>query len=161
MSDQKKLREHLRSLLGGGGAHIDFDRALEGFPLDLAGKRIPGLDHTAWMLIYHLRIAQWDILEFSINPAHTSPEYPAGYWPGADAPSTGEEWRQTVASFRADLQATMDLVADEGNDLVEPFAHGSGQTLLREALLAADHNAYHIGQLVDIRMLLGVPVRDY
>ena len=155
MTDQAVLREHLLDLLGGGHAHLDFERAIAGLPAELRGARPPGLPHTPWRLVEHLRIAQWDILRFSVDPGHVSPEFPDGYWPEADAPPDPGAWDRTVAAFRADLRAMMDLVADPGTDLFAPIPHGQGQTILREALLVADHNAYHLGQLVLVRRLLG------
>jgi hypothetical protein len=161
MSEDGKLRKQLLYHLSGHGAHIDFAAAVEGFPFGLAGKGVPDLDHTAWQLVFHLQIAQWDMLRFCTDPKHVSPEYPSGYWPESDAPADQARWEQTVASFQSDLKAMADLVKDPGNDLFTPFAHGSGQNLLQEAIQIIDHNSYHIGQLVDIRMLLGVPVRDW
>jgi hypothetical protein len=102
-----------------------------------------------------MRIAQWDILQFSIDPRHVSPEFPDGYWPEADTPPSPGAWDRSIAAFRADLTAMMDLIADPKTDLFTPFSHGEGQTILREALLVADHNAYHLGQLVTVRRLLG------
>jgi hypothetical protein len=161
MAEDAILRKQLVSHLSGRGAHIDFDAAVREFPFDLAGKRLPDLAHTAWQLVFHLRTAQADILEFCRNPSHVSPEYPSGYWPDNPAPESEEQWLGTIESFRGDLEDFIDLVKDADNDLLHPFAHGSGQNLLREAILIIDHNSYHIGQLVDIRMLLGVPVRDW
>ena len=161
MDEISKLREQLSFHLAGHGAHIDFDAAVEGLPFDLTGKLVPNLDHTAWQLVYHMQIAQRDILEFCRNPAYRSPEYPSGYWPEDRAAQSEEQWLETIAAFRADLGAFIDLVKNPDNDLFAPFAHGSGQNLLREAILIIDHNSYHIGQLVDIRMLLEVAVRDW
>ncbi len=150
-----RLREHLIYLLKGGGAHLDFDQAIAGLPAELRGTKPPGVPHTPWRLLEHLRIAQWDILEFTRNPRHVSPPWPEGYWPAADAPPDDEAWDRSVAAFRADLRAMQDLVADPATDLFTPLPHGEGQTALREALLVADHNAYHLGQLVMVRRLLG------
>ena len=149
------LREHLLYLLKGGGAHLSFDKAIAGLPAELRGAKPPGIPHTPWRLLEPLRIAQWDILEFTRNPHHVSPPWPEGYWPAGDAPSDDEAWDRSVAAFRADLQAMQDLVADPGTDLFTPLPHGEGQTTLREAMLVADHNAYHLGQLVMVRRLLG------
>ena len=102
-----------------------------------------------------MRIAQSDILEFSRNPKHVSPEFPAGYWPETDAPPDDKAWEKSVRQFRADLKAMQDLVEDPATDLFAPIPHGDGQTILREALLVADHNSYHLGQLVTVRRLLG------
>jgi hypothetical protein len=148
------LREHLLYLLKGGGAHLNFDKAIAGLPAQLRGAKPPGQPHTPWRLLEHLRIAQWDILEFTRDPRHVSPPWPEGYWPAGDAPPEGA-WDESVAAFRADLRAMQDLVADPTTDLFTPLPHGQGQTALREALLVADHNAYHLGQLVVVRRLLG------
>ena len=149
------LREHLLYLLRGGGAHLDFEKAVTGLPPELRGVRPAGLPHSPWRLLEHMRIAQWDILEFSRNPRHVSPPFPEGYWPQGDAPPDPGAWDRSAGAFRADLKAMEELVADPKSDLFAPLPHGQGQTLLREALLVADHNAYHLGQLVVVRRLLG------
>jgi hypothetical protein len=149
------LREHLLYLLRGGGAHLTFDAATADLPPALRGVKVPGLPHTPWRLVEHMRIAQWDILEFSRNPRHVSPPFPEGYWPQGDAPPDEAAWDRSLAGFRADLRGMQDLVADPATDLFAPIPHGQGQTVLREALLVADHNAYHLGQLVVVRRLLG------
>jgi hypothetical protein len=154
MNDQF-LRQHLLELLRGGSAHLTFDQAVADMPPELRGVRAPGTPHTAWRLVEHLRIAQWDILEFSRNHRHVSPEFPAGYWPKGDAPPDPNTWDRSVAAFRTDLKAMQDLLADPGTDLFARIPHGDGQTILREVLLVADHNAYHIGQLVLLRRALG------
>jgi hypothetical protein len=155
MNQDRALREHLLYLLRGGGAHLDFDSAIADLPVALRGAKPPGVPHTPWRLLEHMRIAQWDILEFSRNPRHVSPKFPEGYWPQGDAPPDDGAWDKSVADFRSDLQAMCDLVADPATDLLTPLAHGQGQTILREALLVADHNAYHLGQLVVVRRALG------
>lgn len=155
MNKDQAVREHLLYLLRGGGAHIDFETAIAGLPAELRGANPPGVPHTPWRLLEHMRLAQWDILEFSRNPRHLSPKFPDGYWPPGDAPPDDSAWDESVASFRSDLKALQDLVTDPRNDLLTPFPHGEGQTLLREALLVADHNAYHLGQLVVLRRTLG------
>jgi hypothetical protein len=154
MSDQS-LSDHLRELLRGGSAHVTFDQAVAGLPPELRGRRPPGAAHSAWELLEHLRIAQWDILEFSRSAAHESPEWPEGYWPRSAEPPDAGAWDRSLAAFRADLAAMMALVSDPATDLFAPIPHGSGQTVLREALLVADHNAYHSGELVLVRRLLG------
>ena len=154
------LRDHLLYLLKGGGAHLNFDKAIAGLPAKLRGAKPPGVPHTPWRLLEHLRIAQWDILEFTRDPQHVSPSFPEGYWPAGDAPPNDAAWDQSVAAFRADLKAMQDLVADPATDLFTPLPHGDGQTVLREALLVADHNAYHLGQLVMVRRLLGAWEED-
>jgi hypothetical protein len=155
MDQIRPLREHLLYLLNGGGAHLHFDKTIADLPVALRGAKPPGIPHSPWRLLEHLRIAQWDILEFSRNPHHVSPSFPAGYWPEGDAPPDNDAWERSVAAFRGDLQALCDLVADEATDLFTPIPHGEGQTILREALLVADHNAYHLGQLVLVRRALG------
>jgi hypothetical protein len=155
MKNDQALREHLRELLGGGHAHLDFEKATAGMPVELRGSKPPGLPFTPWRLVEHMRIAQWDILQFTIDPHHVSPDFPDGYWPEGDAPPDAGSWDGSIAAFRADLKAMMDLVADPKSDLLTPLLHGQGQTILREALLVADHNAYHLGQLVTVRRLLG------
>jgi hypothetical protein len=150
----EKLREQLVYSLSGKGAHMTFDQALKGFPKHLIGERVPHFAHTGWQLLFHLRITQWDILEFSRDPGHGSPEWPDGYWPTHDAPESPREWDETITKFRSDLAAMIELVRDKKNDLLAPFPHGQGQTLLREALLVIDHNSYHVGQIVDLSRLL-------
>jgi hypothetical protein len=149
------LREHLLYLLMGGGAHLDFEKAIANLPAILRGAKVPGLPHTVWRLVEHLRIAQWDILEFTRNSRHVSTPWPEGYWPASDAPPDDAAWDRSVAGFRADLRAMQELIADPTTDLFARLPHGEGQTTLREALLVADHNAYHLGQLVVVRRLLG------
>ena len=154
MSDQA-LRVHVLYLLQGGGAHLSFEQAVADLTAELRGAKVDGAPHTPWRLLEHLRICQWDILEFSRNPQHVSPEFPDGYWPNGDAPPTAQAWDESVAAFQADMQAMIELVADPRTDLFARIPHGDGQTILREALLVADHNAYHLGQLVFLRRCLG------
>ena len=149
------LREHLLYLLNGGGAHATFDAAVANLPNHLRGKKVARLPYTAWMLLEHMRLAQWDILEFSRNGKHVSPKWPQGYWPAGAAPPSASAWGQSIKSFRADLKAMQQLVSDPKTDLHARIPWGDGQTILREALLVADHNAYHVGQLVTLRRLLG------
>jgi hypothetical protein len=151
----RPLRDHLLYLLRGGGAHLSFDKAVAGVPPELRGATVPNLPHTPWRLLEHLRIAQWDIVEFCVNPAHVSPEWPAGYWPAGDGPPDGGAWDRAIAAYRADAGRMEALVADPRTDLYDPLPHGDGQTVLREALLVADHAAYHLGQLIVVRRLLG------
>jgi hypothetical protein len=155
MKYDHELRQHLLELLEGGQAHLNFDKATADMPLPLCGVKPPGLPFTVWRLVEHMRIAQSDILQFSIDPHHVSPDFPTGYWPLGDAPPTPEAWEEAITAFRADLRAMMTLVADPKTDLFMPITHGQGQTILRETLLVADHNAYHVGQLVIVRRLLG------
>jgi hypothetical protein len=158
---QEAMRELLAYQLSGHGAHIPFAAAVKDFPVELAGKRVPRLAHTAWGLVYHLRAAQWDMLEYALGREHEPLPYPSGYWPKAAGPKDGPEWDKTVRSFGRDLKALERLVRDPERDLFAPLRPGSDWSLLQQAVMALDHNAYHIGQLVDLRMLLGVPVRDW
>ena len=151
----KELREHVVYLLNGGGAHARFDDVVKNMPEELRGVKPQGLPHSAWMLLEHLRLAQWDILEFSRNSRHKSPEWPKGYWPKTEAPPSTAAWNKSIQEFRKDLKSMQDLVADPKTDLYARIPWGDGQTILREALLVADHNAYHLGQLVDVGRLLG------
>jgi hypothetical protein len=153
--NEESIRKHLLELLKGGGAHVDFETAIKNLEPSLRGRRPKGADHSAWEILEHMRIAQWDILEFSRNAKHVSPQFPDGYWPATQAPPDEKAWDQTVAAFRSDLQAMADLVADKSTNLLSKIPHGDGQTIFREALLVADHNAYHLGQLVLLRRLLG------
>ncbi len=149
------LRRHLIELLKGGSAHARFEEAIAGIPAKLRGQIPAGLPHSPWMLLEHMRIAQWDILEFSRNRKHVSPDWPRGFWPRGEAPPSIAAWNTSSKKFRHDLKAMQDLVANPKTDLHTRIPWGDGQTVLREALLVADHNAYHIAQLVDVRRLLG------
>ena len=154
MSDP--VREQVVKLLEGGQAHVTFDAVVKNFPAKLRGAKPEGAPHTAWELLEHMRIAQWDILEFSRDAKHKSPKWPEGYWPAAPEPPKKTSWDKTLAAFRKDFVAMCELVTDDGTDLYAPIEHGEGQTILREALLLADHNAYHLGEMVLVRRLLGV-----
>ena len=156
MSQDQQLREHVVNLLQGGGAHLDFETAIDGLPAELRGATPASIPHSPWRLLEHMRICQWDILEYSRNREHVSPEFPDGYWPEAESPSADEAWNQSVEAFRADLRAMQRLVTDPTTDLLAQIPHGKpGHTILREALLVADHNAYHLGQLVIVRRASG------
>ena len=149
------LREQLLELLRGGGAHLTFEDAIADLPPDLRGAKRPGQPHTPWRLVEHMRITQWDILEFSKDGRHKSPKWPHEYWPAGDAPPSAKAWDETVKKFKADAKAMQKLVADPKTDLLAPIPHGQGQTIFREAMLVADHTSYHLGQLVIVRRLLG------
>jgi hypothetical protein len=151
----KALREHVLYLLDGGGAHAKFDEVVADIPPKLLGQKPAGLPHSLWRLLEHLRIAQRDILEFSRNSKHASPKWPEGYWPKTEAPPSPAAWNAGVKQFHQDLKAMQDLVKDPKTDLFAKVPWGDGQTVLREALLLADHNAYHLGQMLDVRRLLG------
>ena len=149
------IRRHSLALLRSEGAHADFDAILEAFPVPLRGLRPDRLPYTGWQLLEHLRIAQWDIVAFSTDPEHVSPEWPGGYWPEEAQPPHPGAWDESLAAFREDLAEMQSLVADAARDLFAPLPWGDGQTLLREALLLADHNAYHLGEMVVLRRVLG------
>jgi hypothetical protein len=155
LSNHESLKNHILYLLRGGGAHVHFNEAVEDFPAEYRTKLVKELPYRAWDLLEHMRIAQWDILEFCRNPEHQSPEFPDGYWPPKDGQPDDRGWHNSIQVFKAELTAMQELVSDSSVDLLAPLPHGSGQTLLREALLLADHNAYHLGQMIVLRRVLG------
>jgi hypothetical protein len=155
MDPIQSLRKELDRLLSGKGAHADFEAAVADFPAKLRGVKPEGVPHTAWELVEHLRIAQWDMLEFSRDDKHVSPAWPEGYWPKNAEPESAAAWEKSVKAFQHDLAAMRKLVADPKSELFTPLPHGEGQTLLREAMQMADHNAYHVGELIFLRRLLG------
>jgi hypothetical protein len=142
----RSLRDHLIAMLTEPNAHLTFEEAIDIEPKDY-GTVLPGLAHSAWQLLEHLRLAQSDIVEFSCNAKHESPPFPEGYWPEDAAPADRQAWNESVQQFQTDLQRMTELVDDESRDLFPRIPHGEGQTLLREALLLAKHNSYHLGQL--------------
>ena len=149
-----ELRTQVVRLLRGDGAHAPYAEVLGAFPARWAGQRIPAVPHTAWRLLEHLRIAQWDILEWTRDAAHESPDFPRGYWPDTEAPPSARAWKQSIAAFLADLEAMIALVEDPATDPTAAIPHTDGVSLLREALLLADHNSYHLGQLVLVQRTL-------
>lgn len=155
MTEKQTLREHLVALLDGRQAHVDLKTALDKLAFEDLGKRPPGASYTLWEVLEHVRLAQWDIVEFSRSSEHVSPEFPEGYWPESRAPEDEEEWGRCRDALSSDLEAMKALVSSPDVDLTTPLPHGEGQTLLREALLVADHNAYHLGQLVLMMKMLG------
>jgi hypothetical protein len=154
MSTDKALREHLLYLLGGGGAHIDFETVVKDYPVEIINRKAEHVPYTPWQVLEHMRIAQWDILEFSRDGAHISPPWPEGYWPSPDAVADEAAWNSSIEAFRADLKAMKSLVEDPSTDLFAQIEHGDRQTILREVLLVADHNAYHLGVLVTLKRIL-------
>lgn len=152
--DQAALRSHLVNLLTKAEAHVDLRTSLENFPRGLRGNKPQGAPHTAWQLLEHMRIAQWDILQFCLHAKHKSPKWPDDYWPQTEAPADDKAWDKSVRSFLSDLNAVCEMVKDPKLDLLAKIPHGDGQTYFREALLVADHNAYHLGQLVLMRRML-------
>jgi hypothetical protein len=149
------VREQVINILRGGHAHVTLEDAVKNFPAKLRGAKPKGAEHSAWELIEHLRIAQWDILEFSRDAKHVSPKWPEGYWPKSSKPASDAAWKKSISSIKKSLLAMLKLVENPKTDLYAKIPHGSGQNILREALLVADHNAYHIGQIVLLRRLIG------
>ena len=158
--EESLIRKHLVKLLGGTDSHLDFDDTVFRFPVELRTVKPNGAAHSAWQLVEHLRIAQWDILEFSRNQNHVSPTFPDGYWPSSDTTPDEEAWEKSIRAFRSDREAFQELVANESTDLLAPIPHGTGQTILRECFVLAEHNSYHLGQLVLLRRLLGIWKED-
>jgi hypothetical protein len=154
MSENQVMRNQLLALLRGGNAHLTFDQAVADFPVEQINRRPPNVPYTPWHLLEHVRIAQWDILEFIRNPDHVSPAWPAGYWPAPEAQADEAQWQQTLDRFQADLKALEGLVADSSIDLLAEIPHAPGYTILREILLVADHNAYHIGEFAILRQVM-------
>lgn len=157
---QRALREHLVALLAGGHAHVQFEAAVADWPMELRGAKPAGQPFTPWRLVEHIRISQWDIVEFTTSPKHVSPEWPRGYWPPEDTPLDARAWDESVAQVIRDRRAMKRIVTNPDTDLFARLPHGTGQTVLREALVLADHNSYHLGQLVLLRRLLGAWARD-
>jgi hypothetical protein len=154
MNSGQALRKHLLFLLNEEGAHAGFESAVKKLSANLRGKKPKGCPHSAWQLLEHMRIAQWDILEFTRNENHISPKWPEGYWPASPEPPDAKAWNKSVKAFRADLGAITEIVADLKTDLYAPLPHDKDKTILREILLVADHNAYHLGELVLLRRML-------
>ena len=155
-NESNMLREHLIKLLDWQDAHVSFDAAVEGIPPSLQGVRPAGLPYSPWELLEHIRITQSDILNFCRNSDYEAPSWPDEYWPKLTSPPAPDEWQQSVTAIRNDRQALQNLTADPALDLYAEIPHGEGQTYLREVLLVADHSAYHLGELVAVRRLLGV-----
>jgi len=148
------LRKHIDGLLRMKGAHISFDDAVSGFPVALRGAKPDGAPHSAWELLEHMRLAQEDILDFCRNPEYRERKFPGDYWPASAAPPDDEAWEKSVRQFQQDLKEMQELIADTNRDLLAKIPHGKGQTLLREALLVADHTSYHLGQFMFLRKML-------
>lgn len=154
MREDRLVRQQLLALLRGGHAHMDYDSMIADFPLDKINTRPPNVPYTAWHLLEHLRITQWDILEFIRNAEHESPDWPRGYWPSPGTTADEGQWKTTVADFKRDLQDLIALVEDPETDLYAELPHAEGYTILRELLLVADHNAYHIGEFAILRQVM-------
>jgi hypothetical protein len=155
MEQEYVVREQLLQLLRGGNAHMVFDQAVEKFPMEKINARPPGSDYTPWRLLEHMRIAQWDILEFVRNPNHVSPPWPEGYWPPEGEAADESRWNETIEKFREDLQAMQGIVENPGTDLFGDLPHAAGYTILREVLVLADHNVYHMGEFGLLRQMIG------
>jgi uncharacterized damage-inducible protein DinB len=153
MTDQ--IRAHIVKLLDWEEAHVDFDTAVAGMPIELRGRRVPGFPHSAWELLEHLRLAQRDLLDFCRDAHYKAPKWPDDYWPSSATPPDDASWNWSVKAFNADRNELKAFVADASLDLTAKIPHGTGQTYLRSILLVADHNAYHVGQLVAVRQQLG------
>lgn len=156
MSSDDLIRDHLEELLSWNSAHVEIDRVLRNVPPNLRGACPPGVPYSLWQLLEHVRLAQRDILEFCTNQDYTSPRWPADFWPAAASPSEREDWQQSIAAYRRDRQSILDLVMDRSIDLMDAIPHGDGQTYFREIVLVADHTAYHTGQMVIVRRMLGI-----
>jgi uncharacterized damage-inducible protein DinB len=155
---EKHVREslvaELVSLLTKGNAHATFEEACADLTPDIWNQHVPDVPYTIWQLVEHVRIAQWDILEFSLGEEHQSPEWPAGYWPAKDATADEASWQHTLDQIQADRKRFIELLQNPATDLLTPLPHGTGQTILREAMLIGDHNAYHTGEIILVRRLL-------
>jgi hypothetical protein len=148
MNSEKILREEIIQLLQGGNAHHSIKDLVDSFPMEFINDKIPGINYTPWQLIEHIRITQWDILEFVLNPDHLSPEWPEGYWPAKSLKADEKMWEETVSGFFKDLNSIIKIAEDKTSDLFTPLPHAKDYSILRELLLVADHNAYHLGQLM-------------
>jgi len=159
---KKSFRTYLADALAGKGAHISFDQAVENFPMDRTGEKPPNLDHNAWMLVWHLRLCQDDIINYCTDPgSYRSLEYPGGYWPDSPSPPSEGAWQGEIAGFRNGIGILRSWALDEKLDLFTPLPGTPGHNLAREMMIIIAHNGYHIGQLVDLRMLLRIPVKDW
>ena len=154
--EREQLIKDAHELLDGRRAHLHFDDAVLNFPSSHYGSIAPGVEKSAWQLVEHLRICLWDIVEFCRSAAHVSPKFPDGYWPTSPHPEHDHAWEQSIKSYRQWVTQLLELIDDPTSDLLKPLPHGTGQTLYAEVLLAADHQAYHVGQLVYLRKQLGI-----
>ena len=150
------LIKELSALITTGNAHINFDDAVKDLPLDLLTIIPENLPYNLWQLTEHIRITQWDIVEFCINPNHKSPDWPDEYWDSSAHQPSLEQWNNSLYQIKADRERFLQLLQDPAVDLYKPLAHGTGQNILREALLIADHTAYHTGEIIVLRRLLKI-----
>lgn len=159
---EKTFRKNLADSVAGRGAHITFEQAIADFPFERAGERVPNLDHSAWMLVYHIRVCMDDIIDYCTDPNnYHQPEYPGGLWPDSPEPSSEETWKNEIDGVRRGIATLHSWALDSKRDLFTTIPGTPGHSLFREMIIIIDHNSYHIGQLVDLRMLLGIPVRDW
>ncbi len=162
MSDNAILRKELTALLDGGNAHMDFDEAVADFPLDEINRNVPHAGYEVWHVLEHMRVVQWDILEFIKNPGHVSPGFPDGIWPRKGEKATPEQWEKIVKAIRKDLKALKDIASNPKTDFFGPIPHAKDYTVFRELVLAADHNVFHMSELITIRRILNLnPVKEY
>ncbi len=154
MSTDQIMQEQLLAVLRGGHAHMEFNQAVADFPLEYINRRPPNVSYTPWHLLEHLRIAQWDILEFIRNPNHVSPAWSIGYWPSPEAQASETQWQETIAAFLADLKALEALVTNPETDLFAPLPQGLPYTIFREIMVVANHNSYHIGEFAILRQVM-------
>ena len=155
-TEPARFREQLSEIIGGESAYRNFKQLLAGIPPEARGKRVRQLPYSAWELLEHLRIAQEDILEYTREPNHESPAWPDGYWPKTPEPPSSAAWQKSVKKFASDLQAMQNFVEDPATRLFKPLAPGIEHTVAREAMLLAQHNAYHLGQLAVLKRLFGL-----
>jgi len=159
--NENMVRDHLKEMMEGGAAHIGFDKAVDGFPVDRAGQTLKGLEHTMWMLVEHLRLVNRDLIDWVTSEDYTSKPYPKGYWPAEPGPADADEWKKSIEAVRRDMELMRSWISDEEHDITAPLERNAAHSAMREILLAVAHNGYHVGQMVDLRALLGVPVRDW
>lgn len=153
----KVIREQLLGLLKGGNAHMSFDEAIKDFPAKYFNWKPPNVSYTFWHLLEHIRIAQWDILNFILSPEHVSPDWPDEFWPAEDKRADKAQWQRTIRDFRADFKSIQDIVKDPKTDFLAPIPHAEDYNIFREVLLVADHNAYHIGEFIILRQVMNIP----
>lgn len=155
LDNEKVLRKTLLQFLDGHQAHVDFDDAVRDLPAKMRGAKPEGIVHSVWELLEHIRLAQYDILEFIRNPKYESPPWPEGYWPDSAGPANADAWDKSIKLYKADLKALRDMAENPDTDLFGKIPHGTGQTVFREILLVVDHSAYHLGQIVLVRKAIG------
>lgn len=154
MTSDQVVRQQLLALLNGGNAHMTFEQAVADFPDEHFNTRPLNIPYTPWHILEHLRIAQWDILDFIRNPDYITPEWPKEYWPDSEATAHQEQWDKTINSFLENLQSLRDIVSDPETDLYGPIPHAPDYNIFREMLVVSDHNAYHIGEFAILRQVM-------